>query len=70
MACVMVWLVHSTTEDLTVEDNALTEGEARAAQLSSSLATGTLLALLLPSYTVDAPLQRSLPACEYTVLWA
>lgn len=64
MACVMIWLVHSTTEELTVESGNVTEGEARAAQLSCSLATGTLLALLLPQYTADQPVQRALPACE------
>ncbi|KAJ8734499.1 hypothetical protein PYW08_013749 [Mythimna loreyi] len=70
MACVMVWLVHSTTEDLTVDETAMTEGEARASQLSSSLASGTLLALLLPNYTVEAPLQRSLPALKVWMSWA
>lgn len=65
MACVLIWLVHSTTEELRVDSSALSAGEAIAAQLSTSLATGTVLALLLPNYTVDSPVQRALPACKY-----
>nr|XP_049698608.1 nonsense-mediated mRNA decay factor SMG7 isoform X1 [Helicoverpa armigera] len=70
MACVMIWLVHSTTEDLTLDNSALSAGEQRAARLSSALATGTLLALLLPHYTVDEPLQRALPALKVWLSWA
>ncbi|XP_026728820.1 uncharacterized protein LOC113494601 isoform X2 [Trichoplusia ni] len=70
MACVMIWLVHSTTEELTVESGNVTEGEARAAQLSCSLATGTLLALLLPQYTADQPVQRALPALKVWMQWS
>ncbi|CAB3221579.1 unnamed protein product [Arctia plantaginis] len=70
MACVMIWLIHSTTEELSVESCALSAGEARAAQLSCSLATGTLLALLLPNYTVDVVVQRTLPALKVWLSWA
>ncbi|KOB67803.1 Uncharacterized protein OBRU01_19269 [Operophtera brumata] len=60
MACVLIWLVHSSTEDFTIEPNAMTDTEAVAAHLSGSLACGALLALLLPTYTADAPPERTL----------
>lgn len=61
MACVIIWLVHSSTEDFTIEPNAMTDSEAVAAHLSVSLAGGAVLALLLPAYTAEAPLERTLP---------
>lgn len=69
MACVLIWLVHSTTEELSIELCALSAEEARAATLSSELAAGTVLALLLPSYTVDKPVARALPALKVWLQW-
>ncbi|XP_030035931.2 uncharacterized protein LOC115451696 isoform X2 [Manduca sexta] len=69
MACMVIWLVHSATEDLTVDSSALTESERVAVELSGELAGGTLLALLLPAYTVGAPPKKVLPALKVWVQW-
>ncbi|XP_038208921.1 protein SMG7-like [Zerene cesonia] len=69
MACVIIWIVHSTTEDLTLETSALSEGEAAAAQLAASLAAATVLALLLPAYTAERPPERALPTLKIFLQW-
>ncbi|XP_045514535.1 protein SMG7-like isoform X1 [Pieris brassicae] len=69
MACVIIWIVHSTTEDLTLDSEALTESEGKAAQLTASLAAATLLALLLPAYAADELLTRTLPTLKIFLQW-
>ncbi|XP_045505856.1 uncharacterized protein LOC123702212 [Colias croceus] len=69
MACVIIWIVHSTTEDLSLETNALSEGEATAAQLAGSLAAATVLALLLPAYTAERPPAKALPTLKIFLQW-
>ncbi|XP_034823939.1 nonsense-mediated mRNA decay factor SMG7-like [Maniola hyperantus] len=69
MACVIIWVVHSTTEDFSLEANALSEAEATAAQLASSLAAASLLSLLLPAYTTDELPQKALPALKVWLQW-
>lgn len=68
MACVLIWLVQSSTEDFAVELSALSDGEATAAKLAASLAEAVLLALLLPAYTADEPPQKALPAGTFASL--
>ncbi|XP_050356008.1 nonsense-mediated mRNA decay factor SMG7-like isoform X2 [Nymphalis io] len=70
MACVLIWLVQSTTEDFAVELSALSEGEATAAKLAASLAEAVVLALLLPACASDEPSQRPLPALKVWLQWA
>ncbi|XP_028029593.1 uncharacterized protein LOC114242580 [Bombyx mandarina] len=70
MTCVLIWLVHSSTEDLTLDSSTLTDDEALAAELSRSLAAGAVLALLLPAYTSDRPPEKALPALRVWVQWA
>lgn len=65
MACVLIWLVHSVTEDFSLSDEALSSCEARAAHLAHALAADTSLAMLLPAYSADEPPRRVLPACEF-----
>lgn len=67
MTCVLIWIVHSSNEDFKLESNALSEGEAKAAQLSETLASSAILALLLPAYTLEAPPERALPARKYNL---
>lgn len=62
MACVTIWLVHSSTEDLSVEPSSMSESEGRAAVLACSLAAHSVLALLLAAHTGDTP-NKGLPAC-------
>ncbi|XP_023950516.2 nonsense-mediated mRNA decay factor SMG7 isoform X2 [Bicyclus anynana] len=69
MACVIIWAVHSTTEDFSLEASALSEAEATAAQLASSLAAASLLSLLLPVYTSDELPQKALPALKVWLQW-
>ncbi|XP_039745419.1 uncharacterized protein LOC120623450 isoform X2 [Pararge aegeria] len=69
MACVIIWVVHSTTEDFSLEANALSDAEVTAAQLASSLAAASLLSLLLPAYTADEPPQKALPALKVWLQW-
>ncbi|KAJ0180910.1 hypothetical protein K1T71_002995 [Dendrolimus kikuchii] len=70
MAVVLIWLVHSTTEDMSLDSSSLTSSEAQAAHLSCELATGALLALLLPAYTRDDPPAAALPALKVWCQWA
>ncbi|XP_075989462.1 uncharacterized protein LOC142985268 isoform X2 [Anticarsia gemmatalis] len=69
MACVLIWLVHSSTEELS-DERALSGDEAGAARAACGLAAATLLALLLPHYTTQLPLQRALPAVKVWLSWA
>ncbi|XP_063633422.1 nonsense-mediated mRNA decay factor SMG7-like isoform X1 [Cydia splendana] len=69
MVCVIIWLVHTTTDELTATEQALSESESTAATLSHTLAVGTLLALLLPSHTAESPLSRALPALKVCLEW-
>ncbi|XP_047536876.1 uncharacterized protein LOC125070900 isoform X2 [Vanessa atalanta] len=70
MACVLIWLVQSTTEDFAVELSALSEGEATAAKLAAALAEAVVLALLLPACASDEPSERPLPALKVWLQWA
>ncbi|XP_022827555.1 uncharacterized protein LOC111357190 isoform X1 [Spodoptera litura] len=69
MACVMIWLVHSSTDGLSADSASLSESEARAAGLACSLASSSLLAHLLPAYTAPAPPATALPALKVWLSW-
>ncbi|VVC92419.1 unnamed protein product [Leptidea sinapis] len=69
MACVIIWIVHSSTEDLSVEPRALSDCERRAAELAASLAAATVLAVLLPAYLCDELPQRALPTLKVYLQW-
>ncbi|CAG9575437.1 unnamed protein product [Danaus chrysippus] len=69
MACVTIWLVHSSTEDLSLEPAAMSEAEGRAAVLAGSLAAHSVLALLLAAHTGDTP-NKGLPALRVWLQWS
>ncbi|KPJ19978.1 Protein SMG7 [Papilio machaon] len=69
MSCVLIWLVQSSSEDLSSE-SALSADEAVAARLAASLAANTVLALLLPAYTAPEPPKKALPALKVWLQWA
>ncbi|CAK1548063.1 unnamed protein product [Leptosia nina] len=69
MACLIIWIVHSTTEDFSIETEALSESEGQAAQLAGSIASATVLAFLLPAYTADQPPQKTLPTLKIFLQW-
>ncbi|XP_045541947.1 protein SMG7-like [Papilio machaon] len=69
MSCVLIWLVQSSSEDLS-SDSALSADEAVAARLAASLAANTVLALLLPAYTAPEPPKKALPALKVWLQWA
>ncbi|KAI8429383.1 hypothetical protein MSG28_000027 [Choristoneura fumiferana] len=69
MVCVIIWLVHSSTEEQTASEGSLSGAEATAAALSQTLAAGALLALLLPAHAAETPPARALPALKVFLQW-
>ncbi|XP_060810249.1 nonsense-mediated mRNA decay factor SMG7 [Amyelois transitella] len=54
MACVLIWLVHSCTEDLKLDTAELSADEARGAALAQSLCANSVLALALSAYSTPS----------------
>ncbi|XP_048481874.1 nonsense-mediated mRNA decay factor SMG7 [Plutella xylostella] len=69
MIVVLIWLVHSSTEGLTIPVASLSEREATAARHGAALAGGAALALLLPTYTLPAPPRAAAPALKVWLQW-
>lgn len=70
LSCIVMWLIDSNTEGLTLDMSQLTESECRAGNLSLELAAGALLALLLPAYTRELSKHApSLPALKVWLQW-
>ncbi|CAH2068204.1 unnamed protein product, partial [Iphiclides podalirius] len=68
MSCVLIWLVQSSSEELSSEA-ALSADEAEASRLAASLAASTLLALLLPAYAAPEPPRKALPSLKVWLQW-
>ncbi|KAI5631466.1 est1 DNA/RNA binding domain-containing protein [Phthorimaea operculella] len=69
MTVVIIWLVHSLTEGLTVSHAALSDSEAQAAALAESLAAHAVLSICLSVYTLPSPPLSALPALKVWLQW-
>ncbi|XP_053601055.1 uncharacterized protein LOC128669873 isoform X2 [Plodia interpunctella] len=69
MACVLIWLVHSSTEDLKLQPSALSPSEASAVSLAHELCVANVLALTLPAYSAPPPKDSCLPALKVWLSW-